>query len=138
VNHWLVKSEPVKWGWSQMVKAKRTHWDGVRNYQASNNLKAMKLGDHAFFYHSNEGLEIVGIVEIVREYYPDPSDEKGRFGMVDVQAIRPLKTPVTLKQMKADPDLPGFALVRQGRLSVCPVTDAEWAHICKLGGISAK
>lgn len=138
MNHWLVKSEPVKWGWEQMVKAKRTHWDGVRNYQASNNLKAMKIGDQAFFYHSNDGLEIVGIVEIVREYYPDPSDEKGRFGMVDVQALRPLKIPVTLKQMKADPDLSGLGLLRQSRLSVSPVGEAEWAHICQLGGIPAK
>jgi predicted RNA-binding protein with PUA-like domain len=121
-----------------MVKAKRTHWDGVRNYAASNNLKAMKLGDEAFFYHSNEGLEIVGIVEIVREYYPDPSDESGRFGMVDVQASRPLKTPVTLKQMKADPALSDLVLIRQGRLSVAPVSDAEWKHICKLGGVEPK
>jgi predicted RNA-binding protein with PUA-like domain len=138
VKHWLVKSEPVKWGWEQMVKAKRTHWDGVRNYAASNNLKAMKLGDEAFFYHSNEGLEIVGIVEIVREYYPDPSDESGRFGMVDVQASRPLKTFVTLKQMKADPALSDLVLIRQGRLSVSPVSDAEWKHICKLGGVDPK
>ena len=114
MNHWLVKSEPFKWSWDHMVKAKRTHWDGVRNYQASNNLKAMKIGDEAFFYHSNEGLEIVGIVTIVREYYPDPSAESGRFGMS------------------------GLALIRQGRLSVSPVSDAEWTHICKLGGVSPK
>ena len=138
MKHWLVKSEPAKWSWEQMVKAKRTHWDGVRNYAASNNLKAMKIGDEAFFYHSQEGLEIVGIVEIVREYYPDPSDESGRFGMVDVQAARPLKTPVTLKQMKADPALSDLVLIRQGRLSVSPVSDAEWKHICKLGGIDPK
>ena len=136
--HWLVKSEPSKYSWEKLVKDGRTHWNGVRNYQAANNLKAMRLGDQAFFYHSVEGLAIVGIVEIVREYYPDPSDESGRFGMVDVQALRPLKTPVTLKQMKVDPALSGLGLIRQGRLSVSPVSAAEWAHICQLGGIPAK
>ncbi|HEY0834720.1 MAG TPA: EVE domain-containing protein [Azospirillum sp.] len=132
---WLVKSEPVKYSWDRMVADGRTHWDGVRNHQAANNLKAMKLGDRAFFYHSNEGLEVVGVVEVVREYYPDPSDPAGRFGMVDVAPVMPVKTPVTLKRMKADPLLEGMALVRQSRLSVCPVTDAEWARVCELAGI---
>lgn len=100
---WLLKSEPFKYSWERMVADGTTHWDGVRNHQASNNLKAMKVGDRAFFYHSNEGLEVVGVVEIAREYYPDPSDEAGRFGMVDVRALLPVKTPVTLKTMKADP-----------------------------------
>lgn len=134
---WLVKSEPVKYSWGRMVADGRTHWDGVRNHQASNNLKAMKAGDRAFFYHSNEGLEVVGVVEVVKEYYPDPSDASGRFGMVDVAPVVPVKTPVTLKQMKADPLLENMALVRQSRLSVCPVTDAEWARVCELAGIEA-
>ncbi|MGR0186442.1 EVE domain-containing protein [Azospirillum aestuarii] len=134
---WLLKSEPFKYSWERMVADGTTHWDGVRNHQASNNLKAMKIGDRAFFYHSNEGLEVVGVVEIAREYYPDPSDEAGRFGMVDVRALLPVKTPVTLKTMKADPLLQGMALIKQSRLSVCPVSDAEWAHVCALAGIEA-
>lgn len=132
--YWLLKSEPVKYPWSQMVKDGRTHWDGVRNHQASNNLKAMKIGDQAFFYHSNEGLEIVGVVEIVAEYYPDPSDTSGRFGMVDVAPVMPLTQSVTLKTMKADPMLQNMALVRQSRLSVCPVTVDEWARVLDLAG----
>ncbi|CBS87731.1 EVE domain-containing protein [Azospirillum lipoferum] len=133
--YWLLKSEPFKYSWDRMVADGRTHWDGVRNYQASNNLKAMEVGDRAFFYHSNEGLEIVGIVEIVRTYYPDPSDESGRFGMVDVAPVMPVKTPVTLKQIKADPLLQSMALVRQSRLSVCPVSEEEWARVCDLAGV---
>jgi len=133
---WLLKSEPFKYSWDRMVADGRTHWDGVRNHQAFNNLKAMRVGDRAFFYHSNDGMEVVGVVEIVRECYPDPSDESGRFGMVDVAPVMPVKTPVTLKQIKADPDLAGMALVRQSRLSVCPVTDAEWARVCELAGIA--
>ncbi|AWK87703.1 EVE domain-containing protein [Azospirillum thermophilum] len=135
--HWLVKSEPVKYSWDRMVADGVTHWDGVRNHQASNNLKAMQVGDRAFFYHSNEGLEVVGVVEVARTYYPDPSDPAGRFGMVDMRAVMPVQTPVTLKQMKADPLLQGMALVRQSRLSVCPVTDEEWARVCELAGIEA-
>lgn len=134
---WLLKSEPFKYSWDRMVADGTTHWDGVRNHQAANNLKAMKVGDRAFFYHSNEGLAVVGVVEIAREYYPDPSDEAGRFGMVDVRALMPVKTPVTLKTMKADPLLQNMALVRQSRLSVCPVSDDEWAHVCALAGIEA-
>ncbi|CAO3447823.1 EVE domain-containing protein [Azospirillum largimobile] len=133
--YWLLKSEPFKYSWDRMVADGRTHWDGVRNHQASNNLKAMEVGDRAFFYHSNEGLEIVGIVEIVRTYYPDPSDESGRFGMVDVAPVMPVKTPVTLKQIKADPLLQSMALVRQSRLSVCPVSDEEWGRVCDLAGV---
>lgn len=133
--YWLVKSEPVKYSWNRMVTDGVTHWDGVRNHQAANNLKAMQVGERAFFYHSNEGLEVVGIVEIARTYYPDPSDPAGKFGMVDVRAVKPVKTPVTLKQMKEDPLLQGMALVRQSRLSVCPVTDAEWARVCELAGV---
>ena len=134
---WLLKSEPFKYSWERMVADGTTHWDGVRNHQASNNLKAMKIGDRAFFYHSNEGLEVVGVVEIAREYYPDPSDPAGRFGMVDVRAVMPVKSPVTLKTMKADPLLANMALVRQSRLSVCPVSDDEWARVCDLAGIAA-
>jgi predicted RNA-binding protein with PUA-like domain len=138
VAHWLLKSEPFKYSWDQLVKDHRTHWNGVRNYQASNNLKAMKLGDRAFFYHSNEGKEIVGIAEIVREYYPDPSDEAGRFGMVDVAAVRPVPKPVTLLQIKAEERLADFALVRQSRLSVVPVNETEWRLICKMAGADPK
>ena len=130
--HWLLKSEPFKYSWDQMVKDGRTHWDGVRNHQAAANLKAMRVGDHAFFYHSNEGKEIVGIVEIVREAYPDPSDEAGRFVMVDVSPVRAVKLPVTLAQMKADTALADLALIRQSRLSVVPVSNAHWAHILAL------
>lgn len=133
--YWLVKSEPVKYSWNRMVTDGVTHWDGVRNHQAANNLKAMQVGERAFFYHSNEGLEVVGIVEIARTYYPDPGDPAGRFGMVDVRAVKPVVTPVTLRQMKEDPLLQGMALVRQSRLSVCPVTDAEWARVCELAGV---
>jgi predicted RNA-binding protein with PUA-like domain len=134
--YWLVKSEPFKYSWDRMVADGVTHWNGVRNYQASNNLKAMRLGDRAFFYHSNEGLEIVGVVEVAREYYPDPSDETGRFGMVDVRAVAPMAIPVTLKQIKADPELADMALIRQSRLSVCPVTESQWDHICRLAGLT--
>lgn len=133
--HWLLKSEPFKYSWEQMAADGRTHWNGVRNHQASNNLKAMQIGDECFFYHSNEGMEIVGLVRVVKLYYPDSSDESGRFGMVDVEAIRSLPRPVTLKQIKADPRLAELALVRQSRLSVCPVRDAEWALLCSLGGL---
>jgi predicted RNA-binding protein with PUA-like domain len=133
--HWLVKSEPSVWSWDQMVKAKRTHWDGVRNAQAAASLRAMKRGDLAFFYHSNEGKEIVGIVEIVKEFYPDPADESGRFGMVDVKAAEPLATPVTLATIKADPELKELALVRQSRLSVMPIDEKSWKRIRRLGGL---
>ena len=135
--HWLVKSEPAKYSWQQLVKDGRTHWNGVRNFQAANNLKAMRLGEQAFFYHSVEALAIVGIVEIVREYYPDPSDASGRFGMVDVKALRPVPKPVTLQAIKAEPRLAELGLVRQSRLSVVAVGDAEWRLLCKMGGVKA-
>lgn len=133
--YWLIKSEPEVWSWDQQVKKGTTGWDGVRNHQAANNMKAMKVGDQAFFYHSNEGREIVGIATIAKTAYPDPSDETGKFVMVDVKADKPLKKPVTLAQIKADPKLASMALIRQSRLSVCAVSEAEWAHICKLGGL---
>lgn len=135
MNYWLIKSEPFKWSWDQQAKKGVEHWDGVRNYQASNNMKAMKIGDQAFFYHSNEGLEIVGIVEVVKEYYPDHTDEKGRFGMVDFKAVKPMPKPVSLKTIKATPELAGMALIKQSRLSVSPVRPEEWAFICKMGGL---
>ena len=137
MKHWLIKSEPSAYSWDQLVKDKRTNWSGVRNYQAANNLKAMKKGDRAFFYHSNEGLEIVGVAEIVKEAYPDPSDATGRFVMVDVSAVMPVKTPVTLAAIKAEPKLKEFGLVRQGRLSVVPVSPDEWTLITKMAGIKA-
>jgi len=130
--HWLVKSEPFKWSWDMHVKKGVQGWDGVRNYQASNNMKAMKIGDLAFFYHSNEGKEIVGIVEVAKEYHPDPTDETGRFGMVAFKALKPLKNPVTLAQIKEDPKLKNMALLKQSRLSVSPVTKDEWNYILKL------
>lgn len=135
MKYWLVKSEPYKWSWDDHVKAGSAEWDGVRNYQACNNMKAMKIGDQAFFYHSNEGKEIVGLLEVCKEYYPDPTDEKGKFGMVDFQTIKPVPNPVTLKDIKETPALQDMALVRQGRLSVCPVTTQEWKTICKMGGL---
>lgn len=135
MNYWLVKSEPVKYAWEQLVKDGKTFWNGVRNYQAANNLKAMKKGDQAFFYHSNEGLEIVGICEIAKEYYPDHTDESGKFGMVDVKPSRPLKTPVTLATIKSTPELADIALIKQSRLSVMPITASQWKLICKMGGI---
>ncbi|AGH97245.1 EVE domain-containing protein [Micavibrio aeruginosavorus] len=133
--YWLVKSEPFVWSWDQQVKKGVEGWNGVRNYQAANNLRAMKKGDEAFFYHSNEGKEIVGIVTIVREAYPDPTDEKGKFVMVDVKADRAMPKPVTLAVIKDTPALQDMALVKQSRLSVSPVTAAEWKTICKMGGL---
>ena len=135
MNYWLVKSEPFKWSWDDHVKKGVEHWDGVRNYQASNNMKAMKIGDRAFFYHSNEGKEIVGIVEVVKEYYPDHTDESGRFGMVDFKAVKPLKKPVTLAEIKTLKSLADMALLKQMRLSVSPVRKKEWDIICKKGGV---
>lgn len=134
--YWLVKSEPGTWSWDDQVKKGVEHWDGVRNYQASNNLKAMKIGDLAFFYHSVNEKQIVGIVEVVREYYPDHTDESGRFGMVDVKAVKPIDTPVTLAAIKARADLADLALVRQSRLSVVPVNDDQWKIICGMGGVN--
>ena len=133
--YWLVKSEPSTWSWDDQVAAGTEGWDGVRNHQAANNLKAMAVGDRAFFYHSGAERAVVGVVEIVRTYYPDDSDASGRFGMVDVKTVRALPQPVTLAQIKADPLLGDMTLVRHTRLSVSPVTDAQWQRICSLGGI---
>jgi predicted RNA-binding protein with PUA-like domain len=133
-NYWLVKSEPDAFSWDQQVANGTEPWTGVRNHAARNNLKAMRLGDRAFFYHSNVGKEIVGIVEVVREAYPDPSAEAGGWVCVDMRAIGPMPNPVTLVAIKADPALSDLALVRQSRLSVMPVAADHWRHICALGG----
>jgi predicted RNA-binding protein with PUA-like domain len=133
--HWLLKTEPDTWSWDQQVAKGVESWTGVRNHQAANNMKAMKLGDRAFFYHTGEERRIVGVVEIVKLYYPDPTDETGKFGMVDVKTVGPVKTPVTLAAIKADPRLQDLLLVRHSRLSVSPVSDAHWKIICDMAGI---
>jgi predicted RNA-binding protein with PUA-like domain len=137
MQYWLLKSEPSSYAWDELVKDGRTNWNGVRNFQAANNLKSMKKGDQAFFYHSGEDRAIVGTCEIVKEAYPDPSDPEGRFVMVDVKALKPVKNPVTLAAIKAEPKLKDLALVRQSRLSVVPVADAEWKILAKMAGLSA-
>ncbi|MFN3826021.1 MAG: EVE domain-containing protein [Micavibrio sp.] len=131
--YWLMKSEPFVWSWDQQKAVKTAPWTDVRNYQARNNMKAMKKGDQAFFYHSTKGLQIVGIMEIVKEHYPDPKDE--RFVLVDVKATEAFKTPVSLADIKAHKGLQDMAMIRQSRLSVSPVTAAEWKIICKMGGL---
>ncbi len=128
--YWLMKSEPDVYGWDHLVKAKRDPWTDVRNYQARNNMKAMKKGEEIFFYHSNIGKEIVGIMEVVKEWYPDPKDE--RFVLVDVKPVTKFKRPVTLADIKANPKLQNIALIRQSRLSVMPITPDEWKTILKL------
>ena len=135
--YWLFKSEPGTWSWDDQVAAGESgaEWDGVRNYQAANNMKAMVVGDRGFFYHSVNEKQVVGVVEVSREYYPDPTDPSGRFGMVDVRAIKAVGTPVTLAAIKAEPALADLALVRQSRLSVVPVGDLEWQIICTMAGI---
>ena len=135
--HWLLKSEPSSYSWARLVADGRTHWDGVRNAQALNNLRAMKPGERVFVYHSNEGKDIVGIAEVVKGFYSDPADKSGKLGMVDIAPVRPVAKPVTLAEMKANPDLAGMALLRQSRLSVCPVTDREWTVVCQMAGIPA-
>ena len=131
--HWLIKSEPFKYSWDQFVADKKTFWYGVRNYQARNNLKAMKKGDEVFFYHSNEGLEIVGIAKVAKEAYQDPTTEDPNWVVVDFKPVKKLKKPVTLATIKADIRLEKIALVRLSRLSVCPITDEEWQIILELG-----
>ena len=138
--YWLVKSEPSTWSWDQQVAkgAKGEAWTGVRNFTARQNLVAMKKGDLAFFYHSNEGKEIVGIAEIIKEAYPDPTDKTGKFVCVDIKADKPLKAPVTMAAIKADKKLAAMALVKYSRLSVQPVTAEEWKMVCKMGGCSSR
>ena len=135
MKYWLVKSEPGSWSWDDQVNKGVEHWDGVRNYQAANNMKAMKIGDKAFFYHSVNEKQIVSIVEVVKEYYPDPSDKSGRFGMVDFKAVEPVPNPVTLADIKAEPRLAELALIKQSRLSVVPIDAKSWKLICKMGGM---
>ena len=135
--HWLFKSEPSAWSYQRLADCgpAGTDWSGVRNHTAKQNMQAMKVGERGFFYHSNEGKAIVGIVEVCKAYRPDPTDATGKFGMVDIRAVRPLPRPVTLEEAKADDRLASMALVTNSRLSVQPVTDAEWSLICKLGGL---
>ena len=135
--HWLFKSEPSAWSFAQQIEAgaKGTNWNGVRNHAAKLNLMAMKVGEHGFFYHSNEGKAVVGIVEVIKPFYPDPTDETGKFGMVDIRAIRPLPHEVTLEAVKAEKRLAKMALVTLSRLSVQPVTEAEWKIVCAMGGL---
>lgn len=132
--HWLIKSEPFKYSWDQLVKDKQTFWDGVRNYTARNNLKSMRTGDELFFYHSNEGLEIIGIVKVVKEAYQDPTTTETAWVVVDIKPVRKLKKPVTLAQVKADKRLIDMDLIRLSRLSVGRVTDKEWNIILELAG----
>ena len=131
--HWLVKSEPSKYSWDKFVEDQQTLWDGIRNYTARNNLKAMKKGDEVFFYHSQEGLEIVGIANVAKEAYQDPTTDDTNWVVVDLKPVKKMKNPVTLATIKADKRLEGISLVKQGRLSVCPVTDEEWDIILQLG-----
>jgi predicted RNA-binding protein with PUA-like domain len=132
-SYWLVKSEPYVYSWQTFVEKGRGTWDGVRNFTARNNLRAMKLGDYALFYHSNEGKEVVGIAEVVREFYPDPTAKVGDWSVVDFKPVGPLKETVTLKAVKAEPRLQTMALVRRPRLSVQPVTAEEFAIILAMG-----
>lgn len=133
--YWLMKSEPETYSWQRLAKEGRAGWDGVRNHQAAQNLKAMKKGDKAFFYHSGDDKEIVGVMEVTKEAYPDPSDDAGRFVMVDVKPLQPLPAPVTLAQVKAEKALSEMLLVRNSRLSVSPVDEKAWKLIAKLGGL---
>ncbi|MCB1782934.1 MAG: EVE domain-containing protein [Alphaproteobacteria bacterium] len=134
--HWLLKSEPYKFSWEDQLKKGEGRWEKrVRNYQARNNLSAMTPGDQAFFYHSNEGKEVVGILEITQKAYPDPDDETGKFVTVGVKPKKSMTAPVTLADIKSHPDLQNIALVRQSRLSVMPLTDKEWRIICEMGHV---
>ena len=132
--HWLIKSEPSTYSWEKLEKEKQTFWDGVRNYAARNNLKGMKKGDEVFFYHSNEGTEIVGIAKVAKEFYQDPTTDDANWVVVDFKPVRKLKKPVTLAQIKADKRLANMDLVRLGRLSVQTVKDDEWDIILEMAG----
>ena len=132
MKYWLLKSEPNAWSWDNQVKEGPSMWDGVRNYQARNNLKEMKKNDLCFFYHSVTERSIVGIVKVVKEYYPDPTDKTGRFVVVDVKATKKLKNPVSLDQIKENSKLQDIALVKQSRLSVMPLKKTEWDIIIKM------
>ena len=133
--HWLVKSEPFKYSWDDLVKDESTYWDGVRNYQARNNLREMKVGDYALYYHSNVGKEVVGIAKVTRSAYQDPTTDDDRWVVVDVAPVKPLKVPVTLAQIKADPQLVQIPLVTHSRLSVMPLEKSDFERILELGKI---
>ena len=135
MKYWLLKSEPNTWSWNDQIKEKITMWDGVRNYQARNNLMSMKVNDLCFFYHSVNEKKIVGIVSVTKEHYTDPTDKTKKFVAVDVKTKKSLKNPITLKQIKKEKKLSHLALVKQGRLSVMPIDKISWDLICKLGGI---
>jgi predicted RNA-binding protein with PUA-like domain len=132
MNYWLVKSEPFKYSWDDFVREGKSVWDGVRNYQARNNMKAMKKGDWVFFYHSNEGVEVVGLAEISKEFYQDPTTEDDRWVVVELKPIKKLAKTVTLKSMKSDERLSNLALIKQSRLSVTPILKAEFDIILSL------
>ena len=134
MNYWLIKSEPFKYSWDQLVNEKKTYWDGVRNYLARNYLKAMKKGDKIFFYHSNEGLEIVGIAKVVKEFYQDPTTPEPAWVVVDITPVKKLKKPITLRQIKAEKDLQEMSLIKSMRLSVQPVREEEWNKILEMAG----
>jgi predicted RNA-binding protein with PUA-like domain len=131
-GHWLAKSEPSKYSWDNLVRDKRTSWDGVRSFEARNNLRAMKKGDPVLFYHSNEGKEVVGVAKVIREAYPDPSAPDEDWSVVDLAPVKKLRTAVTLAAIKSDAELAAMALLRRSRLSVVPVTPAEFARILEL------
>ena len=133
--YWLAKSEPGAWSWDDHVKAGSAEWDGIRNHQANNNMKDMRKGDKCFFYHSVDEKRIVGVMEVVKEHYPDNTDETGKFGMVDFKALYPVKNPVTLAEIKADERLNELLLVRNSRLSVMPIDAAAWKIICGMAEI---
>ncbi len=137
MNYWLLKTEPEVYSWDQLVKDKKTQWSGVRSPAGRLNLTKMRKGDSAFFYHTGEERRIVGVCEVVKESYPDPSDETGKFVMVDVQAVAPVPTPVTLAAIKAEPKLAQMRLVREGRLSVSPVSPEEWKLVAKMAGVKS-
>ena len=132
MNYWLVKSEPSKYSWYQFVKDKKTFWDGVRNYGARNNLRDMKKGDEVFYYHSNEGMEIVGIAKVEKESYQDPTTDNKNWVVVDLKPVKKLKKPVTLSEIKAEPKLENMELVKNSRLSVQKVTKDEWNEVLKM------
>ena len=137
MTHWLLKTEPEEFSWADQIKRKFEPWSGVRNAQARNFMREMKKGEHAFFYHTGEEKQIVGVVEVVKAFYADPADETGRWGLVDVKAVAPLPKPVTLAAIKAEPKLAELLLVRHSRLSVMPIPDDAWKLICTMGGAKA-
>ena len=133
---WHLKSEPSDWSWEQQLRAGTAPWDGVRNAQAMNNMKAMRVGDRAFFYHSGEQRQVVGIVVVAKPWFSDPADPSGKYGLVEVRALAPLPRPVTLKAIKSNPRLAQMWLVRHSRLSVAPISEEDWAEVCRMGGLN--